>query len=217
MNSDNHTKPPTPIPENSLSKIVEVVRPIGTALEINEALPGLVRHESTALLLDINNLFRRAQDNDFRLDYVKLRALFDQRCDLRYCSAFSAVDRQNVESARWVSYMQNHGYSVISKNLKRYTNNKGDLVSKGNMDIEIAIAAMSLSEAFAHVIIGTCDGDFVPLIEKLREGHFRKVSVLGITSPNWTGMSDTLIKAADNFYNMTAIKDHISYVKKRDV
>lgn len=208
------TKPPTPIPENLLPNIAEVVRPIGTALEINKAFPGLIRHESTALLLDINNLFRRSQDNDFRLDYIKLRALFDQRCDLRYCSAFSAVDRQNPESSRWVSYMQNHGYSVISKDLKRYTNAKGDLVSKGNMDIEIAIAAMSLSEAFAHVIIGTCDGDFVPLIEKLREGHFRKVSVLGITSPNWTGMSDTLIKAADHFYDMSAIKDHISYVKK---
>lgn len=193
----------------------EKTRPLEIALRINEALPGLVRHEPTALLLDINNLYRRSKDNGFSIDYDKLKNVFEQRCDLRYCAAFSAVDRNNPQSTKWVEYMQNKGYSLVIKDLKRYTNARGDTVSKGNMDIEITIAALELSAAFAHVIIGTCDGDFVPLVDKLREGNFRKVSVLGITNANWTGMSDTLVRSADHFYDLAAIREHIEYTRDR--
>lgn len=193
----------------------EKTRPLEVALEINEALPGLVRHEPTALLLDVNNLYKRANDNGFRIDYDRLKSIFEQRCDLRHCAAFSAVDRNNPSAGKWADYMVNKGYTLVVKDLKRYTNAKGEMVSKGNMDIEITIAALNLSEAFAHVIIGTCDGDFVPLLNELREGNFRKVSVLGITNSNWTGMSDTLIRSADYFYDLTAIKEHIEYTGGR--
>ena len=189
----------------------ENIQVVASALAINEALPNLITNEPTALLLDINNLYRRAAQNNFRIDYGKLKSLFEKRCDLRFCGAFSAVDRTNREAENWVKYMQGQDYVVVAKDLMRYTNDQGVLVSKGNMDIEIAIAALSLSPAFAHIVIGTCDGDFVPLIDKLREGHFRKVSVLGITNTDWSGMSDTLVRSADNFYDMAAIKDHISY------
>lgn len=225
MMTPNH-KPPTGekggdsiipavlLPDFDVTKLpggVDVSRIVGSELVINDALPGLVRGEATALLLDVNNLYRRARENGFSIDYVQLQSIFSHRCDLRYCSAFSAVDKDNQNSMNWASYMTDKGYSVITKDLKRYTNDKGQLVTKGNMDIEITIAALSLSEAFSHIVIGTCDGDFVPLLEKLREGHFRKVSVLGMRNKNWTGMSESLVRSADHFYDMMQIKDFISY------
>lgn len=189
---------------------------MSSALIINDAFPNLNKHEGTALILDINNLYRRAADNNWTIDYSKLRNILMSRCDLRHFSAFSAIDRSDPGGQRWVSYMQRNGYFVSTKSLKRYTSRtSGELVAKGNMDIEITIAALSLSEAFAHVIIGTCDGDFVPLVEKLKEGHFRRVSVLGITNDNRTGMSDELVKTADNFYDLTQIKEFVSYRERR--
>ena len=192
--------------------IQEPLEIIGEQLELNEALPGLALHEPTAILLDVNNLYRRADENGFRIDYLKLRAMFSQRCDLRYAGVCSAVDRTDPKAQQWVSYMRRHGYDTITRDLKRYINRDGDAVSKGNMDVELTIAAMSLSPGFTHVVIGTCDGDFVPLVEKLREGHLRKVSVLGITNDDNSGMSDALRNAADNFYDMTAIRGYIEYL-----
>lgn len=183
---------------------------------LNDKLPGLVQTESTAILLDINNLYKVADNNGWRIDYASLRSIFAKRCDLRHIAAFSATspasasNEEKAKSQRWLSFMRGKGYHLITKDLKRYTNKEGEIITKGNMDIEIAIEAMSLSDGFAHVILGTCDGDFIPLVEKLKEGHLRKVSVIGITSRDWTGMDQNLKAAADNFYDLSAIKDHVS-------
>lgn len=190
----------------------ESLRRMGSVLDINEALPGLVQGEATALILDINNLYRRADHNDWRVDYSRLKSIFETRCDLRYCAAFSAVDRNNQKSLGWAQYMVDRGYHVVTKDLKRYTSREdGKQVAKGNMDVEITMAVMKLNPAFAHVIIGSCDGDFAPLVEELRSDPFRKVSVLGMTNESYTGMSENLIRVANNFYNLTDIKEHVRY------
>lgn len=190
---------------------------VDSALRLNEYLPNLSRTEPTAILLDVNNLYKRAQANDFRLDYIRLRQIFETRCDLRYMGAFSAVDAQDPDAVNWVQYLREKGYDVVTKDLKRYVGSQGTNVTKGNMDIEIAVKAMSLSSGILHVIIGTCDGDFIPLIDKLREGEARKVSVLGVRNPNsWVGMSEELVRSADNFYDLGAIKDYVSYKNSRN-
>lgn len=213
-NSDPpHDTPNTPSVLSSIPANIgaEVSQLVGEELTLNEALPGLVRGEGTALLLDISSLFYAAKANNFSIDYGKLRNIFRTRCDLRYCGAFSAVDNDDVGSMNWLNFMQKTGYSVTTKDLQRYVTEDDSIVTKGNMDIEIAIAAMKLSDGFGHVIIGTCDGDFIPLIETLREGNFRKVSVLGMGKSSWAGMNNALIRAADNFYDMSLFKEQITY------
>lgn len=192
----------------------EAEKIINNELIINDILPGLVRGEPTALLLDVNNLFKRARSNDFRIDYARLRSIFAHRCDLRYCAAFSSVAPHDRNATKWVSYMEYQGYSVITKDLYRYEDLAGNIITKGNMDIEMTIAAMKLNTAFAHVIIGTCDGDFSPLVTELRNDNFRKVSVLGLKDKDWSGMNDLLIRSADNFYDMSKLKEFISYHKE---
>jgi uncharacterized LabA/DUF88 family protein len=184
---------------------------ISNELIINDLLPGLVRGEATALLLDVNNLFKRAQANDFRIDYGRLMRIFGNRCDLRYCGAFSSVLAGDINATNWVSYMESQGYSVVTKDLYQYELANGAVISKGNMDVEMTIAAMKLNSAFAHVIIGTCDGDFSELIKELKTDNFRKVSVMGLKDKDWSGMSDMLIRSADNFYDMGKLKEFISY------
>jgi uncharacterized LabA/DUF88 family protein len=188
-----------------------VVRTVHSELAINEALPGLKLHEPTALLLDINNLYRRSRDNNFRIDYLRLINILRARCDLRYAAAFSAVDRDDPEALDWLKYMNDVGYDIINRDLINYTGDDGRQVMKGNMDIEIAISAMKLSHGFTHVIIGTCDGDFVPLVHELQEDPIRRVSVLGISGENWKGMSKSLARAADNFYDLSKLVDEIHY------
>lgn len=182
---------------------------IAPSLRINDLLPGLNHFEPTALLLDINNLYRRADYNKFRIDYNRLKTIFEHRCDLRYCAGFSAVDRKNPDTINWINYMNSQGYDMHVKDLKEYVDHRGNLIIKGNMDMELAVEAMSLSPAFSHVIIGTCDGDFVCLLKKLKEGYFRKVSVLGMTNQDRVGMNAELIKNADYFYDLARLKEFV--------
>jgi uncharacterized LabA/DUF88 family protein len=209
---ENASLSPPMVPSNmgDLSKFSDQIqRVIPEELRISEAFPGLNLHEPTALLLDINNLYKTTQYNGFRIDFGRLKSIFEQRCDLRYCAAFSATD-PTTKSAQWVSYMENRGYDVITKPVKTFTNGSKVTV-KGNMDIELACEALTLSPAFTHVIIGTCDGDFIPLVKKLQEGHIRHVSVLGTTNEKNTNIDRNLIRQADFFYDLTKIQDIIQW------
>lgn len=186
------------------------------ALDISEMLPGLKLHEPTALILDCNNLFKRAKMNGFAIDYGKLANIFHSRCDLRRMEAYSAVNRDTPDeqkrSAGWVSYMQSNGYAVFTKDVKTQINEQHELVKKGNMDIEITCGALGLSPGFGHIILGTCDGDFVPLVHELRKGGLRKVSVLGVMGRSMYGMSEKLMGSANNFYDLARLRDHVEYI-----
>jgi len=185
---------------------------ISSELEINEELTGLLVNEPTALLIDINNFYRRAKDNGFKIDYLALKSIFESRCNLRYIGAFTAVDRQDPESIEWVNQMIDFGYDVVTKDLKRYSTPSG-VSTKGNMDVEIAVAAaLNVPSTYKHIILGTCDGDFVALVKTLREKDpERKVSVLGVKNVPYRGMSEDLVKAATHFYDIAAFLDHVTF------
>jgi len=187
------------------------IKDVVNELIINDKLPGLVSIQATALILDINNLYKRAKNNGFRIDYGKLKTIFGSRCDVKKMIAYSAVDRNDPSVSDWLSYMTKRQYQVYTKDLNRYINHEGNPVVKGNMDIEITIGALSLPNTINHVILGTCDEDFVPLVNTLKSIADMKVSVLGIHNPKTKGMSDSLMKAADNFYNLFDLVEFISY------
>jgi uncharacterized LabA/DUF88 family protein len=207
--------PITPTVAHEVPSVVsEMTRFIPDELRISEALPGLLKHEPTAVILDVNNLYKTAKFNDFNIDYGRLKTIFEQRCDLRYIGAFSATAQDN-KSGEWVAYMNKRGYDVRTKPLKQYVM-AGKNIVKGNMDVEITMAAMDLPPAFTHVIIGTCDGDFIPLIQRLKQNLSRHVSVIGTTNSYNTNIDRGLIKAADNFYDLTKIKEFIDYNTNKD-
>lgn len=223
MNTDTSPQEPPDEATETLNRSLEMLSPVGISapdmiravhqeLLINNILPGLLTHEPTAMLLDINNLFRRADDRGFRIDYARLKTMLEQRCDLRYSAAFSAVDRNDPGADDWVNYMDKIGYDVIGRDLLQYTDQStGRRVSKGNMDVQFTIAAMKLPDTITHIILGTCDGDFTPLVKELQSNPSRRVSVLGVAGSNWAGMSRNLAKQADNFYNLSLIQEHIHY------
>ena len=194
--------------------IRDEVKVVRSQLILNEVLPGLVQGEPTAMLLDTNNLFGKAASNNFAIDYRKLRSVFDQRCDLRHAAVFAAIDRQDEKGIAFANYVRNNGYMGVFKNLSRSQNPDGSIRKKGNMDVDLTIHAMKLSEGFAHVIIGSCDGDFTRLVEELQSSMFRKVSVLGIRDRDQSGMSEALVRQADNFYDMNNFVEHIRYAQR---
>jgi uncharacterized LabA/DUF88 family protein len=198
-----------PILEEGLASLQE-------ELFVNEQLPGLNLKEATALILDVNNLYKAARYHGFRIDYTKLRAMFDNRCNLRHCTAIGATNQNDPLSMDWVAYMKSAGYVLITKDLRIHTLMDGTTREKGNMDVEITIDAMGLSPAFTHIVLGTCDSDFIPLIKSLKNGKQRTVSVLGVSNNSQVSvMSSDLVKEADNFYDLSKLIDYISFEGSR--
>lgn len=187
----------------------DAIRP---ELIINEAFPGLVRGEMTAVLYDCNNLYKRARSLDFQIDYEKLHMLLANRCDLRYSGAFSAIDPTSASERIWVENMRSYGYDVKTKPIRKFRNDD-KIIVKGNMDNELTVAAMQLSDAFTHVIIATCDGDFEEVIRALRANQARKVSVMGMPNGKFKSITDSLIQVSSHFYDLSKIKDYISIKK----
>ena len=210
------TPPMGPILDIDMSKLPipkDLERDTGLQdeLAINEVFSGLVRGQATAVLIDVNNLYRRSMAEGFSLEYTKIKDIIAARCDLRYFAVVTAIDVGNPAMHPWIDSLRQAGITCITKPVRPYYDEfSNESVYKGNMDVELTIDAMSLSDGFAHVIIGSCDGDFIPLIKRLREGRFRTVSVMGVSNHLRKGMSQDLIKCADNFYDLRLIAKHVS-------
>ena len=179
---------------------------IETELIINEILPGLKRDVKTALLIDSNNLYRRAKDHDFHIDYVKLVQILSQRCDLDFKGVFSVVDRENESAVEWAEYMRSHGFKLHVRDLRRFNTPTGIEVEKRNTNVDLAVAALTLDPEIKHVIIGSCDSDFIPLITAL-QAKCITVSLLAFV----IGSGESLLRTPDNFYNMANLAKFIKY------
>ena len=105
----------------------------------------------------------------------------------------------------WLDY---NGYRVVTKPAKEFTDSTGRRKIKGNMDIELAIDAMELSDTVDHFVLFSGDGDFRSLVEALqRKG--RKVSVVSTLATQPPMISDDLRRQADNFIDLASLKPDI--------
>ena len=166
--------------------------------------------EKIALFIDGANLYAASKTLGFDIDYRKLLKAFQKRGYLLRAYYYTAlVEDQEYSSIRplidWLDY---NGYRVITKAAKEFTDAAGRRKVKGNMDIELTIDAMELSETVDHFVIFSGDGDFRSLVEALqRKG--RKVSVVSTLSTQPAMISDDLRRQADHFIDLVSLKNEV--------
>jgi len=79
---------------------------------------------------------------------------------------------------------------------------------KGNMDIELAIDVLEMSDRVDHLVIFSGDGDFRKLVEAVqRKG--RRVSVCSTIRTQPPMVADELRRQADNFIELEELKPMI--------
>jgi uncharacterized LabA/DUF88 family protein len=166
--------------------------------------------EKIALFIDGANLYATSRSTGFDIDYRKLLTSFQKKGYLVRAYYYTAlIEDQEYSSIRplidWLDY---NGYKVVTKPAREFTDSSGRRKIKGNMDLELAIDAMSLTDTIDHYVIFSGDGDFKTLVEALqRKG--RKVSVVSTTSTQPPMISDDLRRAADHFIELTSLKNEI--------
>lgn len=168
------------------------------------------QREKIALFIDGANLYATSRALGFDIDYKKMLTYFGEQGYLLRAYYYTAlIEDQEYSSIRplidWLDY---NGYRVITKPTKEFTDSSGRRKVKGNMDMELAVDAMELSNTVDHMVIFSGDGDFRYLVEALqRKG--RKVTVISTTKTNPAMISDDLRRQADNFVELTSLKNEI--------
>lgn len=166
--------------------------------------------EKIALFIDGANLYAASKTLGFDIDYRKLLKAFQNRGYLLRAYYYTAlVEDQEYSSIRplidWLDY---NGYKVITKAAKEFTDATGRRKVKGNMDIELTVDAMQLTDAIDHFVIFSGDGDFRSLVEALqRKG--RKVSIVSTLTTQPAMISDELRRQADHFIDLVSLKPEI--------
>ena len=163
--------------------------------------------EKIVLLIDGANLYATSKALGFDIDYKALLKTFQKKGYLLRAYYYTAlIEDQEYSSIRplidWLDY---NGYNVVTKPAKEFTDATGRRKVKGNMDMELAIDALELSESVDHFVLFSGDGDFRSLVSALqRKG--RKVSVVSTTSSQPPMIADDLRRQADHFIDLVSLE-----------
>jgi uncharacterized LabA/DUF88 family protein len=170
--------------------------------------------ERAALFIDGANLYATARSLGFDIDYKRLLDLFANECRLVRAFYYTAlVEDQEYSPIRplidWLDY---NGYTMVTKPTKQFhDSDTGRRKVKGNMDIELAIDMLEMSNNLDHVILFSGDGDFRRLIDAVQRKAVRTTVVSTIrTSPPM--IADELRRAADSFIDIETLREDIERV-----
>jgi len=121
------------------------------------------------VFIDAANIFYSQQTLRWRVDYKKLKEYFLKECDLKeiffYTGRVGAYDKQN----KFLKKLESYGYIVKAKEVKRIEVAPNTYEWKGNLDVELTIAALKNSDSFDTCILMSGDSDFASLLDELKE------------------------------------------------
>ena len=168
------------------------------------------KNQKIVLLIDGANLYATSRALGFDIDYREMLRYFQKQGTLVRAYYYTAlIEDQEYSSIRplidWLDY---NGYTVVTKAAKEYTDASGRRKVKGNMDIELAVDAMQLSESIDHFVLFSGDGDFRVLAEALqRKG--RQVTVVSTVATQPAMIADELRRQADTFLDLKKLESQL--------
>ena len=169
------------------------------------------KNERVALFIDGANLYAAAKALSVEIDYRRLLSFFSEHACLIRANYYTAlIEDQEYSSIRplidWLDY---NGFRMVTKPAKEFFDSSGRRKIKGNMDIELAVDALEMSDNIDHIVLFSGDGDFRYLVDAIqRKG--RKVTVISTTASQPSMVADELRRQADHFIDLTSLANDIS-------
>ncbi len=169
------------------------------------------RYNKIALFVDGANLHVTAKALAIDVDYRRLLKKFEGCGTLLRAFYFTAiVEDQEYSSLRpltdWLSY---NGYTVVTKAVKEFTDASGRRKVKGNVDVELAVAALELADQVDEMVLFSGDGSFRSLVEALQHRGVR-VTVISTISRQPPMIADELRRQADVFVDLEELRSELS-------
>jgi uncharacterized LabA/DUF88 family protein len=119
-----------------------------------------------------------------------------------------AEDQEYSSIRPLIDWLDYNGYTMVTKPTKEFTDATGRRKIKGNMDIELAVDAMELSEHLDHIVLFSGDGDFRSLVDALQHKG-KRVSVVSTLATNPPMVADELRRQADQFIDLAHLQSEI--------
>jgi uncharacterized LabA/DUF88 family protein len=151
---------------------------------------------NVGVFVDVSNLFYSAKSAGVEVNYCRLLEHAVAGRDLIRACAYTGVDPDNPNQRKFIDFLRANGYKVVCKDIHKYEGGR----IKANLDIEMAVDIMLLSENLDVVVLVSGDGDFVRLVEAIQSKGVRcEVISFGISTSN------ELIEAADQFTEISTL------------
>ncbi len=104
------------------------------------------------------------------------------------------IESKSREEAGFFGALDKQGFEVKSKNLQVFLSG----VKKADWDVGIAVDAVKLADKLDSIILVCGDGDFIPLVQYLKENKGCMVEVVAFGKTT----SSRLIEVADDFIDL---------------
>lgn len=166
------------------------------------------RPNKTGVFIDIQNVqetFER-QGKEVRYDAIIRHIITTSNRERESCKfvAFVPFRRDDERRQRLIDALSFQGYRVVAKPVRE----RPDGTIKANMDIEITLEILSMSEFLDEIVLVTGDGDFVALVDWLSKRGKRVITIgLGRGST-----SVELIRACDEYINLDEIEGAVKEI-----
>ncbi len=99
------------------------------------------------------------------------------------------------KSYAYQQMVRDFGWKITVKNVKRYTDEEGNVTTKANADLDLAVDAMLQATNLDQVLLLTGDGDFLQVVTALQNRGCR-VELIGFRN-----VSKALQRQVDAFYS----------------
>ena len=168
--------------------------------------------ERIALFIDGSNFHSTAKLLNLEVDYLKLLSLFKEKGQLIRAYYYTALpDQSEISPLRKLTdFLDYNGYTIVSKQTKEFTDHvTGERRVKGNMDMELALDMLKMSEHLDHVYLFSGDGDFCRLLGEVQDRGVR-VTVVSSTHTKPKLIADALRRKADTFLDLDDIYEELS-------
>ena len=153
--------------------------------------------------IDSQNLNLAIRDQEWILDYKRLRKYLEQKYNISQAFLFIGYvpSNQNLYTS-----LQKYGYLLIFKPTLVLLNGG----TKGNVDAELVLHSVIEMQNYDKAIIVSGDGDYHCLVDYL----IKQDKLLHLMIPNKYKYSSLLKKFADKIVFMNNLKEKLEYKKR---
>ncbi len=154
--------------------------------------------QNVGVFVDVSNLFYSAKSAGVEVNYCRLLDYSMRGRDLIRALAYTGIDPENNSQKKFIDFLSANGYKVVCKDIHKYDTGR----IKANLDIEIAVDMMLMSENLDVVVLVSGDGDFARLVSAVQDRGVRfELISFGISTSN------ELINLVDHFTEIATIPD----------
>lgn len=124
-----------------------------------------LKGKSVGVFVDDSNLYHAYRKYDWRVDFAKLKELFERYCELKFINYHVAIPHKSDAAVQGTEKFLNHiePFVTLKKKDLKYTPIAGKFSKKADVDVEITLDVVRGIDALDVVIIMSGDSDFVEL------------------------------------------------------